>query len=288
MIGDAITMKNTYTSPVLTITEDKSVNDALVLMKTNYVKRVIITRDKRPAGIITERDINRFLESDHTKRSLSEISIREVMKKNLITVMADQPDFLQQCVARMTTFNIGSIIITDEEGNLVGIVTQTDITEIFAERYAGKYKVKDYMTKEAIACRNSDRLDYALKLLNKNNISRLIVTDNAGRLKGLVTTNTFLQHSDYFKNPNGSTREYLLKHDSEMIVEDLIGKEVLTVEPGNDLANAANLMITNKISGIPVVANDEVVGVITKFDIVRAFCDIPTHGDALKEYRRPT
>lgn len=287
-MGDYTTMKNTYTNSVLTLTEDKSINDALVLMKTNFVKRVVITRSKKPAGIMTERDINRFLESDHTKRSLSEISVREVMKKNLITVMADQPDFLQQCVARMTTFNIGSIIVTDEEGNLVGILTQTDITEIFSERHAGKYKVKDYMTKEVITCRNSDYLNYALKLLNKNNVSRLIVTDNSGRLKGLVTTNTFLQHSDYFKNPNGSTREYLLKHDSEMIVGDLMGKEILTVEPGNDLANAANLMITNKISGIPVVANDEVVGVITKFDIVRAFCDIPTHGDALKEYRRPT
>ncbi|HET8719893.1 MAG TPA: CBS domain-containing protein [Candidatus Nitrosotenuis sp.] len=280
-------MKNTYTNSVLTLTEDKSINDALVLMKTNFVKRVVMTRSKKPAGIITERDINRFLESDHTKRSLSEISVREVMKKNLITVMADQPDFLQQCVARMTTFNIGSIIVTDEEGNLGGIITQTDITKIFAERHAGKYKVKDYMTRKVITCRNSDHLNYALKLLNKNNVSRLIVTDNSGILKGLVTTNTFLQRSDYFKNPNGATRDYL-KHDSEMLVEDLTGKEILTVEPGNDLANAANLMITNKISGIPVVANDEVLGVITKFDIVRAFCDIPTHGDTLKEYRRPT
>ena len=287
MEDDHMTVKNMYTFPVLTLTEGATINDALVLMKTSFVKRIVIVKNKKPVGIMTERDVNRFLESDHTKRSLSEISVREIMKKKPITIMLDQPDLLQQCVARMTTFNIGSIIITEENGNLAGIITQTDIAKIYAEKYAGVFKVRDYMSKEAVTCRNLDHLEYALKLLNKNNVSRLIVTDNSGKLMGLVTTNTFLQHSDYFKNPDGS-RDYLLKANSKMIVEDLIGREILTVEQGNDLANAASMMVKNKISGIPVVSNGDLCGVVTKFDIVRAFCDIPTHGEALKEYRQPT
>jgi CBS domain-containing protein len=277
-----------YSTPVFTLMPDGSIHDALVLMKTNFIKRVVVVKNKKPIGIVTERDINKFLEKDQTKRSLSEISVREIMKRNLITMTADQPDFLHQCATRMATFKIGSVIIVGEDGNLAGIITQTDITKVFASQYAGKYKVKDYMSEKTVTCRNSDYLKYALQLLNKNNVSRLIVTDNAGLLKGLITTNTFLQHSDYFKNANGSARNYLLKDNSTLTVEDLIGREILTVEPGNDLANAAHLMIRNNISGIPVVVNSSVGGVVTKFDVVRAFCDVPIHGEVLEKYREPS
>ncbi|NDF24832.1 MAG: CBS domain-containing protein, partial [Thaumarchaeota archaeon] len=49
-----------YSSPVLTLTENDTIHDALVMMKTNFIKRVVIEKGKSPAGIVTERDINAF------------------------------------------------------------------------------------------------------------------------------------------------------------------------------------------------------------------------------------
>jgi len=257
-------------------------------MKTNFVKRIVVAKDKRPVGILTERDISRFLEKDNTKRSLSKIPVKEIMKKNLITVVADQQDFLHQCAARMVTFKIGSIVVTDEEGSLVGITTQTDITKAFGDTYAGRYKVSDYMSKNVVTCRNSDYLKYALGILNRNNVSRLVVTDNNGHVNGVITTNTFLTHSEYFKQSDSEDRDYLLtKNSSSTEVESLIKNEILTVEPDDDLANAAHLMVKNKISGIPVTANDSLDGVVTKFDIVRAFNDVVFHKEVLERYRFP-
>lgn len=278
-----------YSSPVFTLTASHSIHDALIMMKSNFIKRVVVTRDKKAIGIITERDISRFLERDTTKRSLAEIPLKEIMKKDLVTVTAGQEDFLFQCATRMITFKIGSIVVTDENGDLVGIVTQTDITKAFASRYPGKYKVRDYMSEKAVTCRGSDYLRYALEILNKNDVSRLVVTDNAGHVRGTITTNTFLKHSDYFKRSNGVDRRYLLgKENAARTVDSLIGKEILVVEPDYDLASAAHLMIQNNISGIPVIAENLLLGVITKFDVVRAFCDIPFHRDVLEEYRAPT
>ncbi|HXG74232.1 MAG TPA: CBS domain-containing protein [Candidatus Nitrosotenuis sp.] len=278
-----------YSSPVLTLTASASIHDALVLMKTNFVKRVVIVRDKRPVGILTERDVNRFLEKDTTKRSLSEIPIREAMRKDLITIVSDLEDFLHQCATRMVTFKIGSIIVTDENGDLAGIVTQTDIADVFAAKYSGRYRVRDYMSEKTVTCRSSDQLKYALEILNKNDVSRLIVTDNAGHVRGLVTTNTFLRRSEYFKRADGLARDYLLeKSKYSLTVDSLLEKEIIVVEPDYDLASAAQLMIKNKISGVPVISHDTLVGVVTKFDIVRAFCDVPVHKTVLEKYRAPT
>ncbi|WP_042684509.1 CBS domain-containing protein [Candidatus Nitrosotenuis chungbukensis] len=277
-----------YSSPVFTLTEHSSIHDALILMQTNFIKRIVVVRDKKPVGIVTERDINRFLENDNTKRALDEIMLKEIMKKNLITVIDNQQDHLEQCATRMETFKIGSIIVTDDNGNLAGITTQTDITRFYAKMYPGKYKVKDYMTDKVFTCRHSDSLKFALETINKNNTSRLVSTDNMGNVKGVITTNTFLKHSSYFKKPT-KTREYLLPSESasNLAVSDLVKNEVLMIEPDDDLATAAHLMVRNNVSGVPVIVmqRNKLVGIVTKFDIVRAFAEVLPHRKLLDKYR---
>ncbi|MDP3780576.1 MAG: CBS domain-containing protein, partial [Nitrosopumilaceae archaeon] len=230
----------------------------------------------RPVGIVTERDISRFLENDKTARALDEIPISHVMRKNPITIVDGLDDHFEQCTTRMDTFKVGSIVMVDSDGDAIGIVTKTDITKAFSVIHGGKCKVKEYMSEKVITCRESDTLRYALSMINTNNISRLVVTDNNGNPTGIITTNTFLTHSSYFTNGKTRTRDYLLptKEETELHVGDLVKKELLVVDPEDDLATAAQLMIKNEISGIPVVnGGKKLVGVITKFDMVRAFSD---------------
>jgi CBS domain-containing protein len=264
-----------FKSPVITVSTSASIHDTLVKMQLNFIKRIVIAEKDRPVGIVTERDISRFLENDKTARALNEIPISHVMRKNPISITDGFEDHFEQCTTRMDTFNIGSIVIVDSDGKLVGIVTKTDITKAFSVIYGGKCKVRDYMSEKVITCRESDTLTYALNMINTNNISRLVVTDNNGKPSGIITTNTFLTHSSYFANGKTRTRDYLLptKNEAELCVGDLVQKEMITVGPEDDLATAAHLMIKNEISGIPVVNNEKLVGIITKFDVVKAFAD---------------
>ncbi|MBM3895496.1 MAG: CBS domain-containing protein [Thaumarchaeota archaeon] len=264
-----------FRSPVMTVSTSASIHDTLVKMQINFIKRIVIAENSRPVGIVTERDISRFLENDKTARALNEIPISHVMRKNPISITDGFEDHFEQCTTRMDTFNIGSIVMVDSDGKLVGIVTKTDITKAFSVIYGGKCKVRDYMSEKVITCRESDTLRYALNMINTNNISRLVVTDNNGKPTGIITTNTFLTHSRYFANGKTRTRDYLLptKNEAELRVGDLVQKEIVTIGPEDDLATAAHLMIKNEISGIPVVNNEKLVGVITKFDVVKAFAD---------------
>lgn len=278
-----------YSSPVFTLAENDSIHDALVLMKTNFVKRVVITKDKKPIGIVTERDINAFLEQDTTSRTLDEIKLKEIMKKNIITVSAGQQDHLSQCAARMDTFKIGSIVVVDEKGQVVGITTQTDINRHYAKLYPGKYKVRDYMTDKVITCRESDVLRFALGIINNNKTSRLVVTDNKGNVKGIITTNDFLKHSEYFKKTTDKIRNYLLPKETseDKKVGEFIKYETLIIEPDDDLATAADLMVKNNISGVPAVVlkNNKLAGIVTKTDVVRAFSQVVMHTKLLEEYK---
>jgi len=268
---------NQYTAPVVTLSRGATIHDALFLMQKNNIKRIVIIEKDISIGIVTERDIGKFLESDKTTRSLDEIPINEIMTRNLITVNADQQDILSQCAIRMDTFQISSVIIVDGNGKLIGITTKSDLVRNFATKYQGAYKVKDYLSKGIMTCRKTDSLCFGLAMLNKNKISRLVVTDNDGKVLGVITYDTFLRNSNYFKNPS---RNYLLPEGSGrgMTVGDIIGSELITVSSEDDLTKAANLMIEYKVSGIPVVdANDELKGVISATDIVTAYTQVETH-----------
>ena len=268
-----------YTTPVITLCPEDTIHNALFSMRKNDIKRVVIVNDDIPVGMVTERDIGKFLQNDKTSRTLDKIHLNEIMSKNLFTISKDQDELLIQCAIRMDAFQIGSIIIMDGE-KLTGIVTKSDLTKHFSNLFSGAYKVKDYMNTKMITCRKSDSLSFALIMLNRNKIARLVVTDNDGRPVGIISYDTFLKNSEYFKLEKQNTRDYLLPKTSEneSLVSDLIGNELLTIGSYDDLAKAARLMTEYQISGIPVIdENGNLEGVISATDIIRAYHEVKVH-----------
>lgn len=272
---------------IITVGPESSIFETLRQMQINFIKRIVIVSNKKPVGIVTERDINRFLENDKTSRAIDEIPIKNVMQKDIISISDGLEDHFEQCASRMETFKIGSVIFVDDNGELIGIVSRTDITKAYSMVFGGRYKVKDFMTSKVVTCRKSDSLEYALLLMNTNEVSRLVVTDENGSPLGLVTTNTFLTHSDYFTKGSTRSRDYLLPIDGKKLsVSDLIGDELLTVNDEDDLALAASLMIKNKISGIPVVnSKNSLIGIVSKTDIVKAFTVVGPHEKLKSVYK---
>lgn len=276
---------NQYTSPVLSLKSEDTVNDALFLMQKNDVKRIVIVENDYPVGIVTERDVGKFLEYDKTSRSLDKIKLDEIMSQNLVTISSENDDIAMQSAIRMATFQISSVIVIGNDGKLVGIVTKSDLARNFGNLFGKTYKVKDYMSKRIITCRKSDSLIFALDMLNRNKISRLIVTDNDGKSVGVITYDTFMRNSAFFKAEK-STRDYLLPSMKvkEMKVGDVIGNELLTVESEEDLATAAKLMTKFKVSGIPVIdSQGSLEGIISSSDIVRAYSEVETHFRLIKK-----
>lgn len=272
-----------YTTPVIVLNSESTIYDAIFLMQKNDVKRIVIVKDYHPIGIVTERDIGKFLESDKTKRTMNEIYLDEIMSRNLITVNSEQPDIAMQSAIRMNAFQISSVIITNGEGKLIGITTKSDLVRNYILLYSGIYKVKDYMSRRIFTCRKSDSLTFALDMLNKNKISRLVVTDNVGKPVGIVTYDTFLRNSNYFKTTS-KDRNYLLPTNLEKTtVGDVVESDLITVNSETDLSRAAQLISTYKVSGIPVIdENGDLQGIISSTDIVRAYSEVDTHSRLIK------
>ena len=275
-------------SPVVMLNDEYTIDHVLLKMQLNHIKTVVITSKDKPQGVVTETDIVKFLEDDKTDRALDKIPVTELMKKRLITIAQGQQDHLHQCASRMEIFKIGAVIVLDDDGYATGITTKTDITNAYSKMYQGKYKVKDYMSKIVATCRKSDSLKFALNIINKNNISRLVVTDNDGNPVGVVSRNSFVRHTSNFKKMTGESLDAWNNTKlSSLPVETLLSLELLTVNLDEDLAGAARLMIKNIVSGLAVVDKSRnLVGLITKSDVARAFSQVESNTILLEKYKQ--
>jgi predicted transcriptional regulator len=275
-----------YSTPVISVNPDSSIFEVLQKMQSNFVKRLVITDKTKPLGIITERDIDKFLDDDKTARAINEIPVKHLMQKNIVLITDRLEDDFYQCASKMKNLKIGSIILVDKNGDLSGIVSRTDVVKSYATIFGGKYLVKDFMSTKLVTCRKSDSLKFALNLMNQNKVSRLVVTDENGLAMGLITTNTLLTHSDYFTKGHTRSRDYLLPLDKDTTVNDLLEGNLVTIREDEDLAKAASLMINHKISGIPVLdSNQNLIGLVSKTDVVEAFSDVLPHEQLKMKYK---
>jgi CBS domain-containing protein len=72
-------------------------------------------------------------------------------------------------------------------------------------------------------------------------------------------------------------RHARMRDRENVLVEKLMAHPVITIQPGSTLADAAHLLVTNKISGLPVVDDDnKIIGMITEADFLRTL-GVPTH-----------
>lgn len=279
-------MEKLFSTNVITVKKDSSVFEALQKMQLNSIKRIVVAEEGKPLGIITERDINKFLKDDKTVRALNEIPLMHVMEKNIVLITDGLEDDFYQCASKMENLKIGSVILVDEKGNLSGIVSRTDLVKAYANLFGGKYLVKEFMSKNVVTCRKSDSLKLILQLLDQNKVSRLVVIDKDGCVVGLISTNTLMNNSDYFTSDKKGSREYLLPSSQEANVSDLVDENVVTITENEDLAEAAILLTRYKISGLPVLdSNSKLVGLISKTDIVRAFSDVVPHEQLQLKYK---
>ena len=268
--------------------QDGTVYDARnIMVKYNISRVVIADKHDKALGIITEKDIARFLYQEVPNRHLNEIRLDEVMSKNLITVKEDQD--VSSCAKIMLQNNISSVIVVNKkkDSHLTGILTKTDLVEAYSRQYIGKHSVAEYMSSRVFTVTPDQTIHRPLMLMINNKVSRVVVTRN-NKPVGIITGHDLLPISASFGI--GTNRSYWTiqeksigkrKKEQNMFISSGIKRlflagDVMTYDPivitkDSDLAEAALIMMRNRISGIPVIDLDNTLaGIITKTDLIRA------------------
>ncbi|WP_420627394.1 CBS domain-containing protein [Candidatus Leptofilum sp.] len=131
--------------------------------------------------------------------------------------------------------------------------------------------VKRRMSTPVITVPPEMSLPDCLKLMKQEHIRRAPVVEN-GRLIGIVSDKDLLNAS-----PSDATSlsvweiSYLV---NKIKVKDVMTKEVLTIQENMPIEEAARIMVDNKVGGLPVMKNGELVGLITETDLFKILLEL--------------
>lgn len=128
-----------------TITADTPVDEALRKMHELHIRRFpVLDKGGKMVGIVSEKDLLYASPSPATTLSiyemhylLSKLQVAEVMKTDIITVTGDTP--VEDAARLMTDRKIGSLPVV-RNGQLVGIITESDLFKLFQELLGARNK----------------------------------------------------------------------------------------------------------------------------------------------------
>lgn len=133
-----VKVREWMTSPVISVPPNTPISSAHQLMKDNGIRRLPVVDHDQVVGIITLGDVREASPSDATTLSIwemnylwAQLTVEKVMSRKVITV---RPDNLLLDIAQiMLDKKVSGLPVVDENGYLVGIITESDIFRMLVE-----------------------------------------------------------------------------------------------------------------------------------------------------------
>jgi len=269
--SQAHTVNDVMTRWVVTITPSDSLLKARDTMIQTHVSQLVVADERaRPISLISKRDIARFLLEDTTTRDIAEITVSEASSKSIFKIRPDLP--VVNAARLFDTDNLAYAVVTNENP-LIGIITETDLSHYFSQKFPGRFKVNDVMQSDFIFAKSTYSVVHVAHAIVLRQPSVPVIDEE---LVGILTLSDILSIGGRFPlEGDGNLRSKGKDYAALITTKDVMTLNPVTTDENTDLAQAAQIIITKGVSSLPVTENgSKVVGLLAKHDIVRALGQI--------------
>ena len=133
MADETTIVSDIMTTAVIAVTPDETIDAADAEMKMAAIRHLLVLDERRHLiGIISDRDLLRAI----GKRGAQGLPVREIMSTDVQTVGESAPAYEASSV--MLQHKISALPVVGEEGQVVGIVSESDFMRIAHEAIGGE------------------------------------------------------------------------------------------------------------------------------------------------------
>lgn len=280
--GDIMTIAQ---KDVISVAQTTTVKESADIMVKHKFRRLPVTDpgSNKIIGFITSMDILDFLgggnnfkliEEKYGDNFLAAINkpIREIMIRDVKYVT--NKDSIKKAVSVMIEYNVGALPIVDADEKLVGIVTERDFALLLAGVLTDEL-VEDFMTTDVISTTPGTPIEAATKIMVRNRLRRIPVIgkedvpNSKDKLEGIITASDileFLGKNQVFSKMESNSASQIL----DLKISEIMETDVIKTDPLTRLGDVCEIFKSEVIGGVPVVKNDEILGIITERDILKA------------------
>jgi len=166
-------------------------------------------------------------------------------------------DFATKVRSLFREYGYRSFPVVDDQNKLVGVVTRGDILNITSSR--SNIQVSGIMSPPVYYTYPDEDLMKVAETMVRNNIGRMPVVRSSTdmTLIGVVSAHDILA-------------KLIEKTPRKKTVEEVMTREVVTCSPEDAITKVWDKMLETGYSGIPVVKDGRVIGIVTRMDIIRS------------------
>ena len=271
-------------SPVYVINEDEPVSHARKLMLRHKISTLLVLNEGKMVGIVTKSDIvNRLAQAEPLwrRRPIDQVPIKLLMTESVISIYPEAS--ISQAAALMLENGVHTIPVV--KNDIVGIITRTDLVRYVAENDEEiKTKISKLMTEDIISVHRHHTINHVIDEMNRNNIERVIVKDDAGKPVGIISSRSLALNllTDFQgelstknikmtrKSSPGGQKTYRYVKELPLTAEDIMISPINSIDSNEDISAAAKKMIENGVTALPVSDGEDIVGIISRTDIMKA------------------
>lgn len=238
---------------IITARADAYLHDALSLMVKKRISfLVVVSGDKKPLGVITERDIVNMMSGGKLNGNL----VREVMSSPVITVNADEDVF--SAVNSFVSRGIRHLVAVTDKGTVIGVLTLTNLMELLGFEYFVDLKeVSEIMTRSVVTIEKDVSVLDTVRLMARSGVSCVVITEGnepVGILTERDTVKIWIQE----------------KALEKVIVEEVMTSPLLTISHHANVLDTLGVMLRNKIRHMPVLSDHgDLLGMVTQVDVTK-------------------
>ncbi len=133
-------VRDWMSSPPITIDIDATLPEACDILRQHKIRRLPVVQEGKLVGIVTRGDLRGAQPSEATSLSiwelnylLAKLKIKEIMTPDPITIRDDAT--ISDAAQLMIDYKVSGLPVVDKEGNLVGMITESDIFRLVVKHW---------------------------------------------------------------------------------------------------------------------------------------------------------
>ncbi|MGA9189131.1 MAG: CBS domain-containing protein [Methanosarcina sp.] len=271
-------------SPVYVLNADEPVSYARKLMLKYKISTLLVLNEGKMVGIVTKSDIsNRLAQAEPLwrRRPIDQIPIKLLMTESVITIYPEAS--ISQAAALMLENRVHNIPVVKKD--IVGIVTRTDLVRYVAENTEEiKTKIPKLMTEDVISVHRHHTINHVIDEMNRNEIERVVVKNDVGKSVGIISRKTLALNLLTDNEGKLSTKNIKMARKSSpagqkiyryvkevpLTAEDIMVSPIISIDVNENVSAAAKKMIEEEVTALPVSDGEDIVGILSRTDIIKA------------------
>lgn len=239
--------------PPVTVSIETVLVDAMKLMRMEKVTAAVVIKDKRPIGIVTERDVLRTL-TEKTNKEINHLIVGKIMSSPPVVAVPDMDFF--DAYHLCSTKNIRHLVVVDDQGELYGLACESDFLRVLGmDVLSDANTIANDMISEPLLLPPNAQLMDVIKRIGGGCGGAAIAIEN-GKPLGILTERDAIGLAE--------------RPINNMILADVMSTPVISISLDASVYYAIDQMRIHEVRHLVILDKEEcIVGLFTEHDVVK-------------------